>query len=316
MPGWRSRITIIFLGDFGDRKNKPIAVIYLISFTCMSETNNQSDVQGNQNIVLQGITDSQITLNVGGDTQTLRNDISELKTFLESQNSEFIEIGGKAIPIGETEVLKTVIAEYEKDKKRKKLILFTVLPILLIALAYLGYQQYQVSQKPLSLTIKLENQTPNPNLPEPTATLSLKYGDKIAKTENITEESMFKGIPSSFKGEMIQLAFKAKGFVSRDTSFILAENFLSFPVFRDNSLGKVFGMVKDEDNRPLEGVKIAVQNIQVLTDGSGAFSLSIPFGKQATEQRVSAFKDGYDLWDRTVPIFNDVETKIILTKQE
>lgn len=315
MPGWRSRITVNFLGDFGDQNNKPIGVIYLNSFTCMSETNNESNVQGNQNIVLQGITDSQITLNVGGDTQTLRNDISELKTFLESQNSEFIEIGGKAIPIGETEVLKTVIVEYEKDKKRKKLILFTVLPILLIALAYLGYQQYQVSQKPLSLTIKLENQTPNPNLPEPTATLSLKYGDKIAKTENITEESMFKGIPSSFKGEMIQLAFKAKGFESIDTSFILAENFLSLPIYRDNSLSKVYGMVKDEADRPLEGVKIAVQDIQVFTDASGRFSLSIPFDKQATEQRVSAFKEGYELWDYTFPIGRPT-TAILIANRE
>ncbi|MFT5617262.1 MAG: hypothetical protein ACI85I_000478 [Arenicella sp.] len=32
MPGWRSRITVKFLGDFGRQKNKPTGVLYLISW--------------------------------------------------------------------------------------------------------------------------------------------------------------------------------------------------------------------------------------------------------------------------------------------
>ena len=44
---------------------------------------NESNITGNQNIVLQGVTGSTITLNVNGEVHELRNDLEELKSMLQ-----------------------------------------------------------------------------------------------------------------------------------------------------------------------------------------------------------------------------------------
>ena len=43
---------------------------------------NSANIEGNQNIVIQGVTDSTITLNVNGETQEINNKLDSLKVLL------------------------------------------------------------------------------------------------------------------------------------------------------------------------------------------------------------------------------------------
>ena len=76
----------------------------------------------------------------------------------------------------------------------------------------------------------------------------------------------------------------------------------------------IFGTVKDEDNRPLADATVQVLDMKTVSDGMGNFQLPIPAEKQKEEQRVTVYKDGYQLWDFTGPVFDKVPWKIILRK--
>ena len=54
--------------------------------------------------------------------------------------------------------------------------------------------------------------------------------------------------------------------------------------------------------------------MKTVSDGMGNFQLPIPAEKQKEEQRVTVYKDGYQLWDFTGPVFDKVPWKIILRK--
>ncbi len=56
---------------------------------------NQSDIQGNQNIIIQGVTDSLITVNVNGELQELHNKMDSLLTLLEKHQNPNFQVGGK-----------------------------------------------------------------------------------------------------------------------------------------------------------------------------------------------------------------------------
>jgi hypothetical protein len=73
-------------------------------------------------------------------------------------------------------------------------------------------------------------------------------------------------------------------------------------------------MVKDEDNLPLKGVTVSAAGISTETDGMGQFRIEIPLDKQREEQRVTAYKEGYKLWDFSGPTSDKVPWKIILRR--
>lgn len=52
------------------------------------------------------------------------------------------------------------------------------------------------------------------------------------------------------------MRFEAEGFVPIDTTFPLTDNRIFLPITRDNSLGRIFGTVKDEQGNPLPGADI------------------------------------------------------------
>ena len=76
----------------------------------------------------------------------------------------------------------------------------------------------------------------------------------------------------------------------------------------------IFGTVKDEDNRPLADATVQVLDMKTVSDGMGNFQLPIPAEKQKEEQRVTVYKDGYQLWDFTGTVSDKVPWKIILRK--
>ena len=96
-----------------------------------------------------------------------------------------------------------------------------------------------------------------------------------------------------------------------DTVLSLEKN-VTLGISRDSSLAMIFGTVKDEDNRPLADATVQVLDMKTVSDGMGNFQLPIPAEKQKEEQRVTVYKDGYQLWDFTGPVSDKVPWKIIV----
>ncbi|CAA6825901.1 MAG: CHAT domain-containing protein [uncultured Aureispira sp.] len=62
---------------------------------------NKTRNEGNNNIIIQGITDSTITLEVNGVTQEIQNEMASLNALLERINTQQVEIAGKIYALGE-----------------------------------------------------------------------------------------------------------------------------------------------------------------------------------------------------------------------
>lgn len=183
-------------------------------------------------------------------------------------------------------------------------------PAIIAVAAFLGIFYYT----PATSTIRIQDASGS-SLDFPGASLTLTYSDRTetAETRISGEEVVIKEIHRRHMGRPARLQVAAKGFNTVDTVLNL-EKQVSIDLVRDNSLAKVFGTVKGEDNRPVEGVTVCVADISVVTDAAGNFSITIPSDRQKPEQRVSAYKNGYQLWDFTGPVTEDTPWKIILRK--
>lgn len=196
---------------------------------------------------------------------------------------------------------------------RLKVFLYLLVPLLTLGIAYFWYQ-YQYARIPVNLTVRLENLNPNPELPEPQGQLMLSYGDKTETQSAGDKETIFKGIPSNFRGESVKLHFEAEGFASKDTSFPLSSETLVLPVERNQDLARIIGYISDADG-PVEGASINMQNLEVLTNASGYFELEIPFAQQKPRQRLSIFKEGYQSQELETPVIPNEPLRLILDKK-
>ncbi|MCF8247218.1 MAG: hypothetical protein K9J37_14685 [Saprospiraceae bacterium] len=61
---------------------------------------NETNLQGNQNIVIQGVTDSTITLNVNGEVREIFNKLDALQALLEKQQAQSFQTADKIYNIG------------------------------------------------------------------------------------------------------------------------------------------------------------------------------------------------------------------------
>lgn len=281
--------------------------------------NNTTHKNSNQNITVQRVTAKTITLNINGKLKEINNDIGELRAILEKLNSSNVQFGEKIYNIGEIEKaeFKTIVNQFQQESKRSyylRLFLFVIVPTLAICIAYLLYQYWWL-QQPVVLTVAIDNLTPNSNLPLEKANITLVYGDKSEKQE-VKDEAIFKGIPASFRGEDVEILFKAEGFFAVDTTIELSENLITLPIKRDDTYARIFGIVKEEgrENR-LENVIVFIEDFGIsdTTDENGAFNLLIPFENQREQQRVVARKNSYKVWDRIEPVIKDYQTTIYLT---
>jgi hypothetical protein len=286
----------------------------------LSNMGNQSKNSSGQNIVIKKVTDSTIKLDLNGEMQEISNDITELKNLMQLQGQTTFQAGEKIYnirEIGQAE-FKTIINQYHQESKRSyylRVFLMVFVPILAIAGAYWLYQ-YQSLQKPLSLTVKLKNLSPNPELASPQGKLILTFGDKSDVQDIGQTETLFKGIPANFRKHPVQLSFDAAGFEPKDTGFLIDGSTIILSVIRNNGLGKIIGTIHDEQNKPLDGVKISVQDLNTYTDNSGHFLLSIPFEKQRPRQRLEVFKAGYRKKDVETPVIPNEMVRLILEKNK
>jgi hypothetical protein len=190
----------------------------------------------------------------------------------------------------------------------KYAVYYFLLPLMVLVGALAIYNFYQ----PGDLTVTVREADPVPGLPYTKGTVAIRYGDKT-DTREIATETIFKEIPSKYKRGDLKLLFTAEGFVPIDT-VVNAGDPVQLIVRRNNALGVIFGQVRDESGRPVEGVTISVTDIIATTDYGGRFRVDIPRAKQAVEQRLTAFKAGYQPWDFTGTPSETQEWKILLTR--
>ena len=214
-----------------------------------------------------------------------------------------ITAGGN-VTIGDT------VHTESQTSRNLRLLLYVFVPILAIGFAFL-YNKNKELNEPFNLTIAVKDATPNPNIPFEKATITLRYGDKT-ENQTVEKEAIFKGIPTKFKDKQVEIIGAADGFVTLQTSIPLSENIITIPLSRDNSLGTIFGHVKDEKGYGLADVQVTVQDISVVSNASGYYTLLIPFEKQLKAQRVKAFKKGYKDWDFETPVLRGAPVNIIL----
>jgi hypothetical protein len=243
------------------------------------------------------------------DIENIKNYIDSLEHFYDTyKNADelFVKLYRQ---LDKVEIENIIIPEpFDVPKIIKYAIYYFLLPLLVLGGSLLVYFYYQ----PTDLTVKIKEVINIPNLPFKEGIALLTYGDKT-ETLTINDEVIFKQIPSKYKRKQLNLKFSARGFVAVDT-LITAKEFIELPVKRDNSLGVVFGWVRDEQNKPLQGVNISYKELSCITDETGHFKIIIPLALQAETIRIIAQKEGYDLWDEHGSASETVEWKIIMKK--
>ncbi|HRZ42132.1 MAG TPA: carboxypeptidase-like regulatory domain-containing protein [Bacteroidales bacterium] len=190
----------------------------------------------------------------------------------------------------------------------KYTVYYFLLPVLVLSGAWLAFYYFQ----PTDLTVKITEEEAIPGLPFREGVVALTYGDKT-DTMMISSEVIFKQIPSRYKREKANLRFTARGYRPVDT-MVAVRDLITLSIRRDNSLGVIFGTVKDGDLMPVEGVTISVKEIRAVTDAMGKFRIEIPLAMQSEEQRLTAIKDGFEPWDFTGIPSETEEWKVVLNK--
>ena len=90
---------------------------------------------------------------------------------------------------------------------------------------------------------------------------------------------------------------------------------LTVEVKRDRSLATVFGTVRDTEGQPLNDVQIRIGELVTTTQADGRFMLNIPPDKQQQQQTLTAYKEGYEVWEGFVYPATGQEVKIVLTRK-
>jgi hypothetical protein len=197
---------------------------------------------------------------------------------------------------------------------------FSTIPIALLAifplLITVSIFWYVKQTKPFHLSIAVNEVHAIPDFPFEKGTITLIFGNK-SEHYQIEKEIFIKDIPPYYRGKKGKIRFEAFGFEPLDTIIRLEDNrTINIPIERDNSLGKIFGVVYDEMSNPLEGVHILVLDISTETDKYGFFAIDIPREKQKKEQNLRAIKDGFETYNRNSSFFSDKAAQIILKSKK
>lgn len=204
-----------------------------------------------------------------------------------------------------------------KQIKAKRHILWLSVTIVLLAVAGVFAFYFFL---PFNMKVNLrENPVYRiPDLPLKNGRISIDYGSQNQQVFILTENQkdiVIPDIPIKYRNTEAHLVFEAEGFETIDT--ILLMNKTVDITYRHNSqFAKIFGIVVDsQDGQCLSGVTIKVQNLTVLTDEHGYFSIDIPYAQQKQVQTLSANKSGYALWMGTYEPSNSNPWNIVLEKR-
>lgn len=214
-------------------------------------------------------------------------------------NQQIDKLENQGVIIGEAIDIPKII---------KYAVYYFLLPLLVMGGAISAFYYYQ----PTDLTVKVNEVRAIPGLPFKEGKVTITYGDKT-ETLTIKNEVSFKQIPSKYKHQLLRMKFTGIGYETIDT-LIQFGNLMEIPIKRDNSLGSLFGWVRDENNVPLADVTIRYGELKASSDQEGRFRINIPLSKQAETIRVVATKKGYQMWDFIGVPSPTCDWKIILKK--
>ena len=196
----------------------------------------------------------------------------------------------------------------------KYAVFYFLLPLLVLGAVLTAVNYYSAINMTVRITEDKAFQIPG--LPFTEGEIQISYADISPQTfavNNTYKEVNIKEIHSKYKGKPARITFTANGYQRIDTTVNISK-ITELYIRRNNNLGIIFGSVIDEKGSPVEDVTITVQDMQTKSDETGNFKLTIPFAKQQEEQRLSAFKKGYQRWDFTAPVSADVPWNIVLKK--
>lgn len=187
-------------------------------------------------------------------------------------------------------------------------LLYVCIPIIIVALSFMAFFYFT----PTTCTIGLEQINPA-GLPFKGAELTFQYSDRSENVQlhTLPAEVVFKEIHSRHKSSPARIIIQSQGYNTIDT-IVKLEKKVGLVLHRDATFSVIFGMVKDEANTPIAGASVSVGNLKTTTDGTGSFRIEIPLELQKSEQRVSVYKQGYQLWDFTAPVSNKIPWVVIL----
>lgn len=201
--------------------------------------------------------------------------------------------------------------------KTRKHVLWFCLSIVLLAMA--GFFVFFLFM-PFNMKINLHENLAYqiPDMPLKKGKITVNYGSQNPQAFMLSENQkdiVISDIPLRYRNSEVHLVFEAEGFETIDT--VLSMNRTVDINYRHNSrLAKIFGIVVDSRNgQCLSGVMIKVQDITVLTDEHGCFSIDIPYARQKQVQTLCASKNGYVLWTGTYEPSNGTPWNIVLEKQ-
>lgn len=157
--------------------------------------------------------------------------------------------------------------------------------------------------KPLDIKVNVAEDTEYsiPSLPfeSGVVTYSINGNEPVKVPVNRTNTTiLIENIPFGDKYKTMHLVLESSGYQTVDTTMKMKKS-LTLPLRRDNSLGVIFGNVIDEQGRPVAGAAVIVQDIKTLTDETGSFRIDIQMAKQLESQRMTIYKDGFELWSGT-----------------
>lgn len=140
-----------------------------------------------------------------------------------------------------------------------------------------------------------------PSLPFETGIITYSINGKEPVRVPVNRTNMtvlIENISFGDKYKTMHVVFESDGYQTVDTTMEVRKS-LTVPLRRDNSLGVIFGNVIDEQGNPVAGATVTVQDIRTTTDETGGFRIDIPMAKQLESQRMTIYKDGFELWTGT-----------------
>ncbi len=141
------------------------------------------------------------------------------------------------------------------------------------------------------------------------------------RVENIDDKGStnFKELPDEMLDHPAQLQLEAKGWIFENgktvTEVKLQGKSSRIIVKMDNSLCCVSGSVRNQKNSFVAGVKVNIGDLFSTTDENGRFNIEIPLEKQKDEQKLTAYKKGFKIWEDQVFPATRQEVDIILIQQ-
>lgn len=174
--------------------------------------------------------------------------------------------------------------------------------------------------EPVDFTFFLEDSTGVNPLKSSGKLILLVENDKREELIDGEGSASFKRLPFDMLGKTARVQLEADGWQFANTKNVtelkLEGRSAQLIIRRDNSFCCVSGSIRDNSNRFLEGVKVSINNTFDETDANGSFSITIPLSEQLEEQRLTAYKPGYVIWEDKVYPATRKHVSIIMTPQK